>query len=89
MWRVVPSLVLQNKASIDTLLYRSRNVIGLLFGSYIRAASYLPFHEVRSQLGSHFLHLVGGHWRGQVANYFDMRYDEFLYSRAERLNPLL
>ena len=50
---VVPILVLQNKASVDTLLYLSLNLVRLLFRSLVRSPTYLVTHEIGLQLEVH------------------------------------
>ena len=64
MLGVVPILVLQYQASVDTLLYLPLNLIGLLFRSQIWSPTYLVTHEFGLQLEVHLYKLVTGGWWG-------------------------
>ena len=64
MFGVVPMLLLLNQATVDTPLYPSLNLIGLLFRSRVRSPTYLVTHELGLQLELHLYQLVTGGWRG-------------------------
>ena len=64
MWGVVPIFVLQDQASIDTLLYLSLYLVGLLFRSRVGSPTYLVTQELGLQLEVHLYQLVTGGWRG-------------------------
>ena len=64
MWGVVPILVLQDQASIDTLLYLSLYLVSLLFRSRVGSPTYLMTQELGLQLEVHLYQLVTGGWRG-------------------------
>ena len=53
MLAVVPILVLQDQASVNTFLYLSLNLIGLLFRSRVGSPTYLGTHELGLQLEVH------------------------------------
>ena len=53
MLGVVPILVLQDQASVDTFLYMSLNLVGLLFRSRLGAPTYLVTHKFGLQLEVH------------------------------------
>ena len=55
---VVPIPVLQDQASVDTILYLSLYLIGLFFRSRIGSPSDLVTHELGLQLGVHLYQLV-------------------------------
>ena len=50
---VVPILVLHNQASVDTFLYLSLPLIGLVFGSRVGSPTYLLTYELGLQLDVH------------------------------------
>ena len=58
MLGVVPVLVLQDQASVDTFLYLSLNLVGLLFRSSIRSPPDYVTHELGFQLEVHLYQLV-------------------------------
>ena len=64
MLGIVTILVLQDQASVNTLLYLSLYLIGLLFRSRVGSPLYLVTHELRVQLEVHLYQLVTGRWRG-------------------------
>ena len=53
MLGVVPILVLQDQASVDTFLYLSLNLSGLLFRSRVGSTTYLVTHKLGLQLEVH------------------------------------
>ena len=55
---VVPVPILQDWASVDTFLYLSLNLVGLLFRSGIGCPPDLMAHELRFQLEVHLYQLV-------------------------------
>ena len=55
---VVPVLVLQDQASVDTFLYLLLNLVGLLFRSWIGSSRDLVTHELGVQLEVHLYQLV-------------------------------
>ena len=61
MLGIVPTLVLQDQASVDILLYLSLFLIGLLFRSRLGSPFYLLTHELGLQLEVHLYQLVTGH----------------------------
>ena len=61
---VVPILVLQDQASVDTFLYLSLYLISLLFRNRIGCPTHLVTHEVGLQLEVHLYQLVTGGWKG-------------------------
>ena len=68
MLGIVPILVIQYQARVDTLLYPSLYLIGLLFRSRVGSPSYLLTHELWLQPEVHLYHLVTGRWRGSSPN---------------------
>ena len=64
MLGVVPILVLWDQASVDTFLYLSLSLMGLLFRSQLGSPTYLVTHELGPQLEVHLHQLVTGSWRG-------------------------
>ena len=64
MLGLVPILVLQDQAGVDTLLHLSLYLIGLLFRSQVGSPSYLVTHKLGLQLDVHLNQLVTGRWRG-------------------------
>ena len=58
MLGVVPVPVLQDYASVDTLLYLSLNLIGLLFRSRVGSPPDLMAHKFGVQLEVHLYQLV-------------------------------
>ena len=64
MLGIVPILVLQDQASVDTILYLSLYLIGLLFRSRVGSPTYLVTHKLGLQLEVHLHQLVTGSWRG-------------------------
>ena len=62
MLGVVPILVLQYQPRVDTLLYLSLNLIGLLFRSRIWSPTYLVTHELGLHYEVHLYQLVTGGW---------------------------
>ena len=61
---VIPILVFQDQASVDTLLYVSLNLIGLLCRSRVGSFTYLVTHELGLQLEVHLYQRVTGGWEG-------------------------
>ena len=53
MFGVVPILVLQDQVRVDTFLYRSLNLIGLLFRRRLGSPTYLVTNELGLQLEVH------------------------------------
>ena len=51
---VVPILVHQNRASVDTPLYLSLKLVGLLFRSRVGSPTYLLTHELGLHLEVNF-----------------------------------
>ena len=68
MLGVVPILILQDQASVDTFLYLSLYLIGLLFRSRKGSPTYLVTHELGLQLEVHLYQLVTEGWRGSSLN---------------------
>ena len=64
MLGVVSILVLQDQASVDTFLYLSLYLFGLLLRSRVGSPAYLETHVVGLQLEVHLYQLVTGGWRG-------------------------
>ena len=64
MLRVVPILVLQDQAGVNTFLYLSLDLISLLFRSRVGPPTYLVTHELGFQLEVHLDQLVTGSRRG-------------------------
>ena len=58
MLGVVPIPLLQDWASVDTLLYLSLNLVGLLFRSWVGSPPDLMAHEPGLQLEVHLYQLV-------------------------------
>ena len=62
MLGVLPILVFQDKASLDTFLYLSVNLVCLLFRRGVGPATYFVPHELRLQLEVPLDQLVTGGW---------------------------
>ena len=60
MLGIVPVLILQDQASIDTFLYLTLNLVSLLLKSWIGPRAYLMPHELMLQLEIHLDWLVTG-----------------------------
>ena len=61
---IFPTLLLQDQASVDTLLYLSLDLECLLFRNRVGPPTYLVTHELRCQLEVHLDQLITGGLRG-------------------------
>ena len=66
MLGVVPILVLQDEASVNTFLYLSLYLMGPLFRSRVGSPTHFVTHELGLQLEVHMNQLVTGGWGGVV-----------------------
>ena len=89
MFAVVPILVLQDQAGVDTFLYLSLYLISLLFRSRVGSTTYLVTHELGLQLEVHLYQLVTGSWSGQFSERLQVRPDQLLYSGVQELDLVL
>ena len=89
MLGVVPIFLLPDQAIVDTFLYPSLYLIGLLFRSRVGSPAYLVNHELGLQLEVHLYQLVTGGWRGYFSEYLKVGPEKLLYSRVQEFDLVL